>query len=205
MGNGPRESWEWDKAKKDAKRRDQYRCQHCGVHQGKWKNVDLHVHHIKPVSKGGSNDLDNLTTLCNSCHSSLHRHYDDRDELPVRLLEEERATWGMPDSRVPLSNFGDSAQEIVDLLKSNGPMQLKDIIEEVGHSRSHVNKVLKTLQVGKYVCRVSRGVYAYITELEFYRLQSREKDEHGRTPVRVWNPGEQVEISEWSDRGDDDN
>lgn len=29
------------------------------------------VHHIKPLSDGGTNDLDNLMPLCKSCHSRI--------------------------------------------------------------------------------------------------------------------------------------
>lgn len=32
----------------------------------------LHVHHITPLSKGGSNQLSNLQVLCESCHSHKH-------------------------------------------------------------------------------------------------------------------------------------
>ena len=46
--------------------RDNYECQHC-----KSKN-DLHTHHILPRSKGGSNTLKNLITLCKKCHDDLH-------------------------------------------------------------------------------------------------------------------------------------
>jgi 5-methylcytosine-specific restriction endonuclease McrA len=34
----------------------------------------LHVHHIKPLSKGGDNSLDNLTLLCEQCHQNQHPH-----------------------------------------------------------------------------------------------------------------------------------
>ncbi|RLC88792.1 MAG: hypothetical protein DRJ03_01700 [Chloroflexi bacterium] len=43
--------------------RDKYRCQYCGT----WKN--LTVDHIVPVSKGGSDDVNNLQTLCNECNA----------------------------------------------------------------------------------------------------------------------------------------
>lgn len=29
------------------------------------------VHHIKPLSRGGTNDEDNLMSLCTSCHSEI--------------------------------------------------------------------------------------------------------------------------------------
>jgi len=31
------------------------------------------VHHILPVSKGGTNDFDNLLSLCKRCHSAITR------------------------------------------------------------------------------------------------------------------------------------
>jgi hypothetical protein len=43
--------------------RDAYRCKHCDSH------VDLSVDHIHPKSKGGTDDLENLQTLCRSCNS----------------------------------------------------------------------------------------------------------------------------------------
>lgn len=44
--------------------RDKYRCLRCGTH------VDLTLDHIIPTSIGGSNDFENLQTLCNRCNSS---------------------------------------------------------------------------------------------------------------------------------------
>lgn len=44
--------------------RDDWTCQHCGTHCG------LTVDHVVPVSQGGSDDLDNLQTLCGPCNSS---------------------------------------------------------------------------------------------------------------------------------------
>lgn len=45
--------------------RDGYRCRECGATN---KQTRLHVDHIKPVSKGGTNDLSNLQTLCEACN-----------------------------------------------------------------------------------------------------------------------------------------
>lgn len=43
--------------------RDAYRCLHCNTHLG------LTIDHIKPESKGGTLDFDNLQTLCRPCNS----------------------------------------------------------------------------------------------------------------------------------------
>ena len=49
--------------------RDRYRCRECGATN---KQTQLHVDHIKPVSKGGTNDLDNLQTLCEKCNMAKY-------------------------------------------------------------------------------------------------------------------------------------
>ena len=47
--------------------RDQYRCQVC--QRG---GPGLHVHHIVYRSRGGTNAMSNLITLCPTCHRSVH-------------------------------------------------------------------------------------------------------------------------------------
>lgn len=46
-------------------KRDNYRCLECGATN---KNTRLHVDHIIPVSQGGSDEFDNLQTLCEECN-----------------------------------------------------------------------------------------------------------------------------------------
>jgi hypothetical protein len=46
--------------------RDQRRCQRC---QG---TRYLQFHHIKEVARGGLNTVENIKTLCSSCHRGLH-------------------------------------------------------------------------------------------------------------------------------------
>lgn len=49
------------------KRRDGYRCQRCG------SLCDLKAHHIRPLGKGGADDVANGITLCGECHGMVHR------------------------------------------------------------------------------------------------------------------------------------
>lgn len=56
-------------------RRDGYRCRLCGQEGGPradGEDVELHAHHTVPPAEGGANTLDNLLTLCDSCHRRHH-------------------------------------------------------------------------------------------------------------------------------------
>ena len=49
--------------------RDNYTCQCC---RGKHKDSKLEVHHVIFRSNGGSDEQENLVTLCHTCHKALH-------------------------------------------------------------------------------------------------------------------------------------
>lgn len=54
----------WKAVRKKVLTRDSYNCQKCGT-----TTKEMHVDHIIPVSKGGSEfDEENLQTLCPSCN-----------------------------------------------------------------------------------------------------------------------------------------
>jgi DEAD/DEAH box helicase domain-containing protein len=68
----------WDRQRREARKRDGYRCQCCGIKQKKKKAHA--VHHIVPFREFGyirginhnyvqANELSNLITLCASCHN----------------------------------------------------------------------------------------------------------------------------------------
>jgi 5-methylcytosine-specific restriction protein A len=58
--------YKWQRLRKHILERDHYLCQVCGRPTGRSGNVD----HIVAKSKGGTDDPDNLQTLCHGCHSS---------------------------------------------------------------------------------------------------------------------------------------
>lgn len=57
----------WQTAREQAKARDGYRCRQCG------SDYLLDVHHRNPLRAGGTHSLENLTTLCRSCHAEAER------------------------------------------------------------------------------------------------------------------------------------
>ena len=64
-GHRPNSS-EWKYLRIKILNRDGNKCVRCG------SNNNLRIHHIKPVDLEGSNELDNLETLCSTCHKSEH-------------------------------------------------------------------------------------------------------------------------------------
>lgn len=73
-GRIPLDSVEWLRLRTFILLRDNFRCTRCG-----WTPTNrnefygrLDVHHIVPISRGGSNKLSNLTTLCRTCHRREH-------------------------------------------------------------------------------------------------------------------------------------
>lgn len=77
-------TWKWGKRKytgrwlhfrNEARLRDNYTCQICGVTENDW-HKQLDVHHIRNYryfdNKTQANQIDNLVCLCNKCHSFVH-------------------------------------------------------------------------------------------------------------------------------------
>ena len=66
-GSGIAKGAEWEQQRQHAMRQGGWRCSKCG------KAGRLEVHHIIPISEGGTNDPENLTPLCRECHINIHR------------------------------------------------------------------------------------------------------------------------------------
>ena len=71
----------WNEIKQHVKMRDGYICRKKGCYKhGKKIGGDaiLEVHHIKSLSKGGTNEYSNLVTICRECHKKIHPHYNPK-------------------------------------------------------------------------------------------------------------------------------
>lgn len=60
----------WNEIRTQVLMSDNYKCGNCG------STVNLDVHHIVPISKGGTNNFANLKTICRECHKKIHPHLD---------------------------------------------------------------------------------------------------------------------------------
>ena len=57
----------WRRRRAEVLDRDGWRCVKCG------RPGRLEVDHIRPLRAGGTDDVDNLRTLCRDCHLERHR------------------------------------------------------------------------------------------------------------------------------------
>lgn len=62
-GHTTPEKADWAEIRLAVLARDNYRCTQCG------SSDDLHVHHCQARRQGGTHQMDNLQTLCASCHA----------------------------------------------------------------------------------------------------------------------------------------
>ena len=69
-------------AREHALVRDKYTCQCCGK-----KNCRLEVHHIVFRRNGGSDNIENLITLCEDCHKAIHL-----GEVDLKLKGKRKST-----------------------------------------------------------------------------------------------------------------
>jgi len=65
----------WKKIR-DRYAREHPLCEMC-KEDGRLTSID-EVHHILPISQGGTHDRSNLMSLCKSCHNKIHLEIGDR-------------------------------------------------------------------------------------------------------------------------------
>lgn len=84
----------------DILERNGFTCQLCGAGPGDRdpynpaRKVRLHIDHIIPISQGGSNDKDNLRTLCSTCNqgrSNIRMASEDAKNLLARIRRAPRS------------------------------------------------------------------------------------------------------------------
>jgi len=83
----------WTTQRRKTLRRDNFQCQICGDTLTS-PHTKLQVHHIIPRAEGGTDELDNLVTLCDLCHAVCHWHMGPAwcglFKLPLEQQEEAK-------------------------------------------------------------------------------------------------------------------
>lgn len=84
-----------DSKKKQVASRARFCCEYC-LSQADFSPDPLSVEHITPVSKGGSDDLDNLAHSCQGCNNRKYIHTEAIDPVTntvVRLFHPRKDQW----------------------------------------------------------------------------------------------------------------
>lgn len=87
LSNG---SGKWRATRRELKEQREVECRMCGREESK-NDRDLQVHHIVPLTAGGSNHLDNLMFLCHSCHASVESYTDEIVDYTITEIAREFA------------------------------------------------------------------------------------------------------------------
>jgi hypothetical protein len=75
--------------------RANYRCEYCRAPEEAF-NFPFEVEHIAPVSRGGSDDLDNLALSCRACNSYksfFEVGHDNETQTQTSLFDPRRNVW----------------------------------------------------------------------------------------------------------------
>lgn len=89
--------WEWKQTRRKVYERDGWTCQECGVRclnaeHARWQpHRRIQAHHILPRRFGGTDDLDNLITLCLRCHGRIEGLSLTRKGLMARYISKYKA------------------------------------------------------------------------------------------------------------------
>lgn len=70
---------DWERRRMFTFERASGRCERCGIPAGRialvdrtWRVTGAHVHHVQPLSRGGTHALANLSLRCVECYRAEH-------------------------------------------------------------------------------------------------------------------------------------
>ena len=146
-------------------KRDKFTCQYCGRSA---PDVVLEVDHIKPVAKGGKNELLNLVTSCMDCNRGKGKTElsDDsavkKQEKQLKELAERKEQLEMMVAwRDSLKSLEDEQVEIVnDLFRTNTDWGISE------HGKRTVRKWLKEFGINEVLDAVNIAINSYYDDTE---------------------------------------
>jgi hypothetical protein len=126
----------WARLRRIVKRRDHATCRYCGS-----KDADGHVDHVIPLSRGGSDSLDNLVWACSTCN--LRKGSKTAGEFSIsapgytkRDLDDAALPGDLEGLPVPLGQFAELVEGVMrgDLAWSRASMMSIGITDPTSRS-----------------------------------------------------------------------
>lgn len=143
-------------------KRDSFTCQYCGR---KAPDVVLNIDHIKPVAKGGTNDILNLITSCFDCNNGKRDILLDEDSilskqrLQLEQLQERREQIEMMfEWKKSLEDLGDYTSDLlIEYVESKiSPHKLND------SGVTKVSILLKKFSIDEIFDAIDKGAKTYL-------------------------------------------
>lgn len=130
-----------EKTKIEVKEKAAFRCCRC-------QRIGIHVHHILPKEKGGSNNDDNAAPLCPSCHDYFGDNPKKRKEIKqMRNWWYKQIEKQFPDNKEHLKKLEEINSKIEDVKQNQiGLDDLKDSLRELSDDTIN-NMTLRTAVV----------------------------------------------------------
>lgn len=120
------------------------------------KTDNLQLHHIVPLSIGGTNKLSNVVVLCGECHGKLHGvNWSKHSELTRKGMETARLNGkqiGLKEGTKLTTKKSIEAKEIIMKHSKdfNGTLKDPDVMKLCGISRNSYYKYKKELSYNHY-------------------------------------------------------
>jgi len=144
--------------------RDNHRCVRCG--QG---NIPLAVHHIVKRSEGGTNNPDNLVTLCTECHTEVHANN-------IRLHPRHRSYKDSSVLNTAMGEIVSQLKEITSDVRETTGADTKSTRIEFGMTKSHANDAACIVANTVDNVEIDGTIYPYvIQEVSVRRHPSRNR------------------------------
>jgi 5-methylcytosine-specific restriction endonuclease McrA len=86
--------------------RDNFQCAYCGK-TSYGNKVELHVDHIIPRNKGGSNHAENLVTSCSTCNKGRRKGFLTNQEIILEEVAKRNLESGLPPKLIIKLQNGD--------------------------------------------------------------------------------------------------
>ena len=155
---------DWQSQRRSRLESDSYEvCEVCGSYG------ELHIHHIKEISKGGSHLLDNLAILCKDCHTKEHPWMSDsssstKSRKPPFRAKLDLINDGLATKKKIKFNYTNQKKE-----KSTRTMQPSNFVGP-GEQYTDGYRIVRNLCIGGH-CQLSKASRVFnISKMEAIKL-----------------------------------
>ena len=157
-------------------KRDSFQCQYCGKSS---PDVVLNVDHIKPVAKGGDNDITNLITACFDCNAGK----SDRELSDKTVIEKQRAQLDeLNEKRIQLEMMLEWREGLQDINKTS----VKAVVDAIAAFSRYIPNETGEKTVLKWIKKYSLSDILDAVDTSFDSYLVCDDSDAGVTP-ESWN------------------